>query len=95
MSPQTAHVTADRDSALRPYRAYQPPLKTAASLVERANYQFEADDEDNEIEDDIDDNLEQATGAAKRLILLARATGSEIEAHNQHLLKVGFLILVL
>lgn len=67
----------------------QPTPKTGASLAERAKYQFEADSEDDQLEDEIDDNLEQLSGAAKRLNVLARATGSEVEAQNEHLLRIA------
>lgn len=69
--------------------SHQPAPKTGASLAERAKYQFEADSEDDQLEDEIDDNLEQLTGAAKRLNVLARATGSEVEAQNEHLQRIA------
>jgi protein transport protein SEC9 len=58
------------------------PTKTKTSLAERAKYQFEADSEDDAMEDEIDRNLDELSGAAKRLNLLARATGEEVEAQN-------------
>lgn len=67
----------------------QPTPKTGASLAERAKYQFEADSEDDQLEDEIDDNLEQLNGAAKRLNALARATGTEVEAQNEHLQRIA------
>jgi hypothetical protein len=45
---------------------------TKANLAERAKYQFEADDEDDQLEDEIDANLDALSGAAGRLNLLAR-----------------------
>ncbi|KIW65706.1 hypothetical protein PV04_07939 [Phialophora macrospora] len=57
--------------------------KTKTSLAERAKYQFEADSEDDAMEDEIDRNLDDLSGAAKRLNLLARATGEEVEAQNK------------
>lgn len=53
------------------------------SLAERAKYQFEADSEDDAMEGEIDRNLDDLTGAARRLNLLARATGEEVEQQNQ------------
>ena len=69
----------------------QKPIgqRTGASLAERAKYQFEADSEDDQLEDEIDHNLDQLTGAAKRLNVLARATGEEVEAQNKHLEAIG------
>lgn len=69
--------------------SHQPAPKTGASLAERAKYQFEADSEDDQLEDEIDNNLDLLTGAAKRLNVLARATGSEVEAQNEHLLRIA------
>jgi len=60
-----------------------------ANLAERAKYQFEADEEDDQLEDEIDANLEALSGAAGRLNLLARATGAEVEAQNKHLERIG------
>ncbi|OAL37408.1 hypothetical protein AYO20_03257 [Fonsecaea nubica] len=55
---------------------------TKTNLAERAKYQFEADSEDEGMENEIDRNLDELSGAAKRLNLLARATGEEVEAQN-------------
>ena len=52
------------------------------SLADRAKYQFEADSEDENMENEIDRNLDDLSGAAKRLNLLARATGEEVESQN-------------
>lgn len=49
-----------------------------SSLAERAKYQFEADSEDDEMENEIDGNLTALGGAASRLNGLARATGKEV-----------------
>ncbi|KPI44826.1 Protein transport protein SEC9 [Cyphellophora attinorum] len=57
------------------------PRKT--NLAERSKYQFEADSDDDRMEDEIDRNLDDLTGAAKRLNLLAKATGQEIESQNK------------
>jgi hypothetical protein len=51
---------------------------TKTNLAERAKYQFEADDEDDQLEDEIDANLEALSGAAGRLNLLARGNGSTV-----------------
>ena len=54
-----------------------------ANLNERSKYQFEADSDDDRMEDEIDRNLDDLTGAAKRLNILARATGQEVESQNR------------
>ncbi len=54
-----------------------------ANLAERAKYQFEADEEDDQMEDEIDRNIDELAGAAKRLNMLARATGEEVDAQNK------------
>jgi protein transport protein SEC9 len=63
--------------------SYTAPAPRKANLAERAKYQFEADEEDDQMEDEIDRNLDQLSGAAKRLNLLARATGEEVETQNK------------
>jgi protein transport protein SEC9 len=65
-----------------------PGSQQKATLAERAKYQFEADSEDDEMENEIDGNLDALTGAAGRLNMLARATGEEIEAQNKHLDRI-------
>lgn len=66
------------------YRAKQ----TKASLAERSKYQFEADSEDEEMENEIDSNLDALSGAAGRLNLLARATGQEVDEQNKHIDRI-------
>ncbi|CAL3968727.1 unnamed protein product [Diplocarpon coronariae] len=63
------------------YRAPQ----TKASLAERSKYQFEADSEDDEMENEIDSNLDALGHAAGRLNALARATGREVDEQNKHI----------
>jgi hypothetical protein len=57
-------------------------------MSERAKYQFEADSEDEAMEDEIDNNLNLLSGAAARLNGLARATGQELEEQNRHLDRI-------
>lgn len=65
---------------------YKPPPKK--NLAERAKYQFEADSEDDEMENEIDSNLDALSGAAGRLNLLARATGKEVDEQNKHIERI-------
>lgn len=57
--------------------------KTKSRLAERAKYQFEADSEDDEMENEIDSNLDALGHAAGRLNVLARATGREVDEQNK------------
>jgi hypothetical protein len=66
------------------YRAPQ----TKASLAERSKYQFEADSEDDEMENEIDSNLDALGHAAGRLNALARATGQEVDDQNKHIDRI-------
>lgn len=59
-----------------------------ASLAERAKYQFEADSEDDEMENEIDSNLDALHGAAKRLNQLGRAMGEEVDTQNKHIDRI-------
>lgn len=67
------------------YRAPQ----TKANLAERSKYQFEADSEDDEMENEIDSNLDALSHAAGRLNLLARATGEEVDRQNEHITRIS------
>lgn len=60
-----------------------------ATLAERAKYQFEADEEDEEMENEIDSNIDALHGAATRLNGLARATGKELDEQNRHLGRIN------
>lgn len=59
-----------------------------SSLAERSKYQFEADSEDEEMENEIDHNLDALGGAAGRLHNLAQATGREVDAQNNIIDKI-------
>ncbi|KAI6249932.1 hypothetical protein HI914_01585 [Erysiphe necator] len=65
---------------------YRPQPKV--SLAERSRYQFEADSEDEEMENQIDRNLDALGQAAGRLNALARATGKEVEEQNKHIDRI-------
>ncbi len=57
-------------------------------LAERAKYQFEADSEDDAMEDEIDRNLDALGQAAGRLNAVARATGKEVDEQNRQIDKI-------
>ncbi|KAJ4345205.1 Protein transport protein S9 plasma membrane t-SNARE [Didymosphaeria variabile] len=59
-----------------------------STLADRAKYQFEADSEDDEMENEIDGNLDQLHGAAKRLNALGRAMGQEVDTQNEHIDRI-------
>ena len=69
--------------------AKRPVGKARANVTERAKYQFEADSEDEGMEDEIEQNLDLLHGAAGRLNGLARATGREIDEQNRHLERIA------
>ncbi|KAL2870623.1 putative plasma membrane SNARE protein (Sec9) [Aspergillus lucknowensis] len=71
----------ERESAKAP-----KPKKT--TVAERAKYQFEADSEDDAMEEEIDQNLNLLSGATGRLNLLAKATGRELDEQNRHLERI-------
>lgn len=71
--------------------------QSKASLAERSKYQFEADSEDDEMENEIDSNLDALGHAAGRLNALARATGKEVDEQNKHIDRIiqkVFILLV-
>ncbi|GIJ89027.1 protein transport protein S9 plasma membrane t-SNARE [Aspergillus pseudoviridinutans] len=68
--------------------AGKPNGKNRTNVTERAKYQFEADSEDEAMEDEIEQNLDLLSGAAGRLNGLARATGRELDEQNRHLERI-------
>ena len=71
------------EQAFRDVRPTGKSQLAKSSLAERRNYQFEADSEDEEMENEIDANLDALSGAAGRLHTLAKATGKEVDAQNK------------
>ncbi|MCJ1389309.1 Protein transport protein S9 plasma membrane t-SNARE [Xylographa bjoerkii] len=61
----------------------------AKNLADRAKYQFEADSEDEDMENEIDQNLDLLGDAAGRLNALARATGQEVDEQNRLLDRIA------
>ncbi|EGP88265.1 unnamed protein product [Zymoseptoria tritici ST99CH_1A5] len=58
------------------------------NLADRAKYQFEADSEDDEMENEIDDNLDAIHRGAKTLNMLGKAMGEEIDSQNKHIDRI-------
>jgi len=65
---------------------YQPGKSTQAS---RSKFQFEADDEDNALEDQLDSNLDAISVGLTRLNAMAVASGQEIKKQNETLDRVS------
>jgi protein transport protein SEC9 len=59
-----------------------------SSLAERTKYQFEADSDDDRLEDEIDGNLDALHGAAGRLKNLSLAMGKEVDSQNKHIDRI-------
>ena len=64
-------------------------LLSTADVADRQRYQFEADQEDDELEQELDSNLDEIGDMAKRLNLLARAAGDEVASQNKKLGALG------
>ena len=71
------------EQAFRDARPTGKSQLAKSSLAERRNYQFEADSEDEEMENEIDANLDALSSAAGRLHTLAKATGKEVDEQNK------------
>ena len=67
----------------------RPNKNQQSILAERAKYQFEADSEDEDMENEIDANIDALSGAAGRLNMLAQATGKELDEQNRHLERIN------
>ncbi|RVD88818.1 uncharacterized protein DFL_002991 [Arthrobotrys flagrans] len=68
---------------LRPMGAPAMAPRQKMSLAEKAKYQFEADAEDDAMEEEIDDNLHQLGGAIGRLNLLAKTQNQVVQDQNK------------
>ena len=73
--------------------------KRKQNLAERSKYQFEADSEDEAMEDELDNNLELMSGAVGRLNKLGTVMGQEVDAQNKQIDKTTgkaclFLLLI-
>jgi len=73
---------------LRPMGGPMGAPRQKMSVAEKAKFQFEADEEDEAMEDEIDDNLHQLGGAIGRLNMLAKATGGEVDRQNDILKRL-------
>lgn len=58
------------------------------NLADRAKYQFEADSEDDEMENEIEDNLDAIHRGARTLNQLGKAMGNEIDSQNKHIDRI-------
>ncbi|CAO3589835.1 unnamed protein product [Absidia cylindrospora] len=59
------------------------------SEADRRRYQFEADEEDDAVEDEIDQNLDLLGGATSRLKNMAMTMNEELDSQNKHLGKLN------
>ena len=74
-----------REDQQRGLRDAPGGIQKKSNLAERSKYQFEADSEDEAMEEEIDQNLDALGGAAKRLNQLGRAMGEEVDSQNKHI----------
>lgn len=54
-------------------------------LADKARYQFENTESDDELEDELDDNLNEISGLTSRLNLMSKTMGTEIDSQNRKL----------
>ncbi|KAF2221284.1 hypothetical protein BDZ85DRAFT_239512 [Elsinoe ampelina] len=84
-----AQSTATRQAGFGRQFAERQGPQDKKSLAQRSKYQFEADSEDDEMENEIDvDNLEAIHRGAKTLNQLGRAMGSELDSQNKHINRI-------
>ena len=80
-----AWASANRQAETdRKLRDPQNPATKKSNLAERSKYQFEADSEDEAMEDEIDSNIDALGGAANRLNRLVRLLNSETALTTFH-----------
>lgn len=81
-------TTARQDEFARDLRGQPARTMNKASLAERSKYQFEADSEDEDMENEIDNNLDLLHGATGKLKGLATALGREVDEQNRHIDRI-------
>lgn len=69
--------------------AEKTPAETAARKEQRQRFQFEANESDDEIENELDDNLDEIGGVAERLKALGSAMGEEIDQQTGRVERVA------
>lgn len=71
-------------------RSMRNPTKPTdkASLAQRSKYQFEADSDDDNMENEIDANLDAIHRGARTLNLLGQAMGEELDEQNKHIDRI-------
>lgn len=79
---------AFRDVERMSEQSYEAQSRARARGTERSRYQFEPDEDDHQLEDDIDQNLDDLSGIVGRLKQLATVSGQEVDAQNRKLEKL-------
>ncbi|KAI8970211.1 hypothetical protein BDF20DRAFT_838589 [Mycotypha africana] len=64
-------------------------FRKSRSRADRNKYQFEADEEDDAIEDEIDQNLDLLSDATSRLKIIATGMNDELTSQNKQLNKLN------
>lgn len=65
------------------------PVEPIDPKGQRARYQFEATQSDDELEDELDANLDDISALSARMNVLSRAMGQEVTAQNKRLERVS------
>lgn len=76
---------AERDQRAPGQYSSQAANSAASKLSGRSRYQFEADEEDDQVESELNSNLDEIGQLSKSLNLLARAAGEEVRTQNSKL----------
>jgi hypothetical protein len=79
---EDAHRKANREKAREGYHK-------GRSQSDRLKYQFEADEEDDAIEDEIDSSLDLLGDSTARLRAMATGMNEELTSQNKQLNKIG------
>ncbi|KAI0757032.1 hypothetical protein C8Q80DRAFT_1265017 [Daedaleopsis nitida] len=67
---------------------YRTAAQLQASKDQRKRYQFEADEEDDQMEDEIGDNLDEIMDVTKRLKALGTAMSGELDTQNSRIDRI-------
>jgi small-conductance mechanosensitive channel len=65
------------------------PSAPKNKVANRARYQFEATESDDDLEDELDQNLDEIGMLSARLNHLGKAMGQEVDSQNARLQRIG------
>ncbi|KAK5112456.1 hypothetical protein LTR62_004212 [Meristemomyces frigidus] len=90
---RTTELTKTKYDQIRTAKGLRAPPPPSAekqrNLLDRTKFQFEADSDDDQMEEELEDNLAQLHKGATMVKKLGQAMGKELETQNAHLERIS------